>query len=201
MRCAGCAEPGETLCARCRGRLRRIEAPLCDRCGAPTAWPVARCSECSGRRLAFATARAAVVYDDTVKRLVAGWKEHGLRRTAELAAEIVVETMERPESGAIAFVPPDLDRTLKRGHHPAERQCAKLSKLVPELAEVEVELSEERNPSNPANQVAEATIWAKGETLRGREATKDMKASIDQLVDKLERQMKRYRERRRHRPR
>lgn len=121
MRCAGCAEPGETLCARCRGRLRRIEAPLCDRCGAPTAWPVARCSECSGRRLAFATARAAVVYDDTVKRLVAGWKEHGLRRTAELAAEIVVETMERPEGGAIAFVPPDLDRTLKRGHHPAER--------------------------------------------------------------------------------
>ncbi len=83
----------------------------------------------------------------------------------------------------------------------AERKFAKLSKLVPELAEVEVELSEERNPSNPANQVAEATIWAKGETLRGREATKDMKASIDQLVDKLERQMKRYRERRRHRPR
>jgi putative sigma-54 modulation protein len=83
----------------------------------------------------------------------------------------------------------------------AERKFAKLSKLVPELAPVEVELSEERNPSNPANQVAEATIRAKGQTVRGREATKDMKASIDQLVDKLERQMKRYRERRRnHRP-
>jgi len=83
----------------------------------------------------------------------------------------------------------------------AERKFAKLSKLVPELAEVEVELSEERNPSNPANQVAEATIWAKGETLRGREATKDMKASIDQLVDKLERQVTRYRTRGRDRRR
>jgi putative sigma-54 modulation protein len=82
----------------------------------------------------------------------------------------------------------------------AERKFSKLSKLVPELAHVEVELSEERNPSIAASQVAEATVWAKGQTVRGHEATKDMKASIDQLVDKLERQMKRYREKRRRRP-
>ena len=121
MRCAGCSGPGELLCARCRGRLTRIAPPLCDRCGAPTAWPVARCAECSGRRLAFATARGAVVYDDTVRQLVAGWKEHGLRRLAELAAEVVVEALERPDAAVITFVPPDLDRTLRRGHHPAER--------------------------------------------------------------------------------
>lgn len=94
---------------------------MCDRCGAPTAWPVARCAECAGRRLAFATARAAVVYDDTVKRLVAAWKEHGLRRVAELAAGLVAETLARPGATALTFVPPDWDRTLKRGHHPAER--------------------------------------------------------------------------------
>ena len=82
----------------------------------------------------------------------------------------------------------------------AERKFAKLTKLVPDLAPVELELSVEKNPSIPASQVAEATIWAKGQTVRGREATTDMKASIDQLVDKLERQMKRYRERRRRRP-
>ena len=44
--------------------------------------------------------------------------------------------------------------------------------------------------------MAEATIFAKGTTLRARESSPDMKASIDQLVDKLERQVKRYRERR-----
>jgi putative sigma-54 modulation protein len=82
----------------------------------------------------------------------------------------------------------------------AERKFSKLSKLIPELAPVELELSQERNPSIADNQVAEATVWAKGQTVRGREATKDMRASIDQLVDKLERQMKRYREKRRRRP-
>jgi putative sigma-54 modulation protein len=49
--------------------------------------------------------------------------------------------------------------------------------------------------------VAEATVFTKGPTLRAREASPDMKASIDQLVDKLERQVKRYRERRTVEPR
>ena len=40
------------------------------------------------------------------------------------------------------------------------------------------------------------TIFTKGPTLRAREASPDMKASIDQLAEKLERQVKRYRERR-----
>ena len=67
---------------------------------------------------------------------------------------------------------------------------------------MELELSLERNPSISAKHIAEATIWTKGPTLRAREASPDMKASIDQLVDKLERQVTRYREkRRRARPR
>jgi putative sigma-54 modulation protein len=77
----------------------------------------------------------------------------------------------------------------------------KLGKLSPQLAEpthVELELAVERNPSIADNQVAEATIWTKGPVLRAREASGDMKASIDLLVDKLERQVKRYRQKRRH---
>ena len=50
---------------------------------------------------------------------------------------------------------------------------------------VEVELAVERNPSVAENQVAEATVWLKGHTLRAREATRDMKASIDELTEKL----------------
>jgi putative sigma-54 modulation protein len=83
----------------------------------------------------------------------------------------------------------------------AERKLAKLNKQLAEPTQVEVELSEHRNPSIPDNQIAEATIFTKGPTLRAREATSDMKASIDQLVDKLERQVKRYREMRRVEPR
>ena len=48
----------------------------------------------------------------------------------------------------------------------------------------------ERNPSVAANQVAEATVWLKGHTLRAREATRDMKASIDELTEKLVRQIR-----------
>jgi ribosome hibernation promoting factor len=72
----------------------------------------------------------------------------------------------------------------------AERKLAKLEKQVHELTEVEVELAVERNPSVAANQVAEATVRLKGHTLRAREATRDMKASIDELAEKLSRQIR-----------
>ena len=79
----------------------------------------------------------------------------------------------------------------------AEQKLAKLEKLVKDPTRVEVELHVEKNPSISANHVAEATVFTKGPTLRARESSADMKASIDQLVDKLERQVKRYREKRR----
>ena len=83
----------------------------------------------------------------------------------------------------------------------AERKLAKLGKQLAEQTQVEVELSEQRNPSIAASQVAEATVFTKGPTLRARKATPNMKASSDQLVDKLDRQVKRYRERRTVEPR
>ena len=83
----------------------------------------------------------------------------------------------------------------------AERKLSKLSKQLAEQTQVEVELSEQRNPSIAASHVAEATIFTKGPTLRAREASPDMRASIDQLVEKLERQVKRYREKRKEEPR
>ena len=83
----------------------------------------------------------------------------------------------------------------------AERKLAKLDKQLAEQTQVEVELSEQRNPSIAASHVAEATIFTKGPTLRAREASPDMKAAIDQLVEKLARQVERYREMRRVEPR
>jgi ComF family protein len=127
QRCTVCSLPGSQLCGGCRSSLPRIRPPLCERCGAPTAWPVVRCRECSGRRLAFATARASVEYDAGVRRLVAAWKERGLRRLAATAAELVLEIVERPDVAGVAFVPRDRDRTLKRGHHTAESLARELA--------------------------------------------------------------------------
>jgi predicted amidophosphoribosyltransferase len=116
------------LCARCLATLPRLGSTQCERCGAPTAWPVRRCRECGGRRLAFASARAAVAYDGAVRPLVAAWKDRGLRRLASLAADLVVEAVPRPDVLALCFVPPDRDRSLKRGHHPAERLARELGR-------------------------------------------------------------------------
>ena len=44
--------------------------------------------------------------------------------------------------------------------------------------------------------MAEATVWTKGPVLRARESSTDMYASIDLVAEKLERQVKRYREKR-----
>jgi putative sigma-54 modulation protein len=83
----------------------------------------------------------------------------------------------------------------------AEDKLGKLDKLVKDPTRVELELAVEKNPSISDNHVAEATVWTKGPVLRARESSGDMKASIDQLVSKLERQVKRYREKRRVAPR
>lgn len=78
----------------------------------------------------------------------------------------------------------------------AEEKLGKLDRQLHELTQVELELCVERNPSISANQIAEATVWTKGPTLRAREASSDMKASIDQLTEKLRRQIEHYRAKR-----
>ncbi|HEX3687228.1 MAG TPA: double zinc ribbon domain-containing protein [Gaiellaceae bacterium] len=126
VRCVVCGAGGEQLCPACRGALPRLAAPLCARCGAPTAWPVQRCRECAGRRLAFASARAAVAYDPAVRQLVRAWKERGLRALAAVAADAVADAVAPPAVAALAFVPTDRARGLERGHHPAERLAREL---------------------------------------------------------------------------
>ena len=79
----------------------------------------------------------------------------------------------------------------------AQQKLSKLDKHVGDGARLELELAVERNPSISQNQVAEATVWTRGPVLRARETSTDMRASIDLLVDKLERQARRYRDRRR----
>jgi putative sigma-54 modulation protein len=71
-----------------------------------------------------------------------------------------------------------------------ERKLQKLDRRVHELTRVEIELAVERNPSIAESQVAEATVHLKGHTLRARESARDMKAAIDELVDKLVRQVR-----------
>jgi competence protein ComFC len=128
QRCVVCGLGGTQLCDACLERLPRIEPPLCERCGLPTAWPVRRCRDCAGRRLAFVGARSAVRYDDAVRSLVAAWKERELRRLAAAAVSVVLEVVPPPRGGSVTFVPPDPDRGLKRGHHPPRKLAEALAR-------------------------------------------------------------------------
>lgn len=128
VRCVACAAGEEPLCPACRATLRRLRPPLCARCGAPTAWPVERCAECRGRRLSYASARGAVAYEGVARRILAAWKERGLRRLDVVLAELVAEVVPRPDGDAITYVPGDLDRTLWRGTNPAELLARELAR-------------------------------------------------------------------------
>jgi predicted amidophosphoribosyltransferase len=128
-RCAVCERPGEPLCEPCRGALVRLSPPVCERCGSPGAWPVRRCAECSGRRLAFARARAAIVYDERARALVRSWKEHGRRRLALEAAALVAELIATPEVDVLAEVPGDPERAWKRGDVPPRGLALALGEL------------------------------------------------------------------------
>jgi ComF family protein len=132
QRCASCGGGERILCSSCLMTLRLLRGPLCARCGAPTAWPVERCAECSGRRLSFARARAAVAYEGPARPLVAAWKERGRRRLARVFADLVVDVVRRPSVQALTFVPADPTRGLWRGQNPAET-LARLLALAWEL--------------------------------------------------------------------
>ncbi|MBS1868993.1 MAG: ribosome-associated translation inhibitor RaiA [Actinobacteria bacterium] len=80
-----------------------------------------------------------------------------------------------------------------------ERRFRAIARQVSELAELEVELSEERNPAISDREVAEATLYLKGVTLRARATAPDMHHAIVCCEEQLARQVKRHREQRRKR--
>jgi ComF family protein len=127
-RCAVCGRGEELLCAACRVALVLIRPPLCGRCGAPVAWPVERCSECAGRRIPFATARAAVAYEGPARALVAAWKERGLRTLVGDLADLVHAAVAEPGGDVLVPVPGDPDRSLWRGHNTAEALARALAR-------------------------------------------------------------------------
>lgn len=78
------------------------------------------------------------------------------------------------------------------------KRFEKVSRQVP-LARLEIELSREKNPGIPDKEIAEATIYLKGCTLRATSHSFDMRLAIHESEEELSRQVKRYRDKRRKR--
>ena len=68
-----------------------------------------------------------------------------------------------------------------------EKRFRKVARQVSELAELEVEVFEERNPAIADSQIAEATLHLKGVTLRARDASPDIVRSINKCADETRR--------------
>jgi ribosomal subunit interface protein len=79
-----------------------------------------------------------------------------------------------------------------------ESKLAKLDKQLAAETPVEIELAVE---TKHAQHTAEGIVFTKGPTLRATESATDLRASIDLLAQNLERQVTRYREKRREEPR
>jgi putative sigma-54 modulation protein len=100
-----------------------------------------------------------------------------------------------------------LNLTVRRGHvndgvrSYVEAKFVKLGRRLHDGTLVEVVLDRERNPKIPDDHVVEAEVHVKGPNLHGREAATTYEAAIDVLVDKLERQIERLRDKKVQEPR
>jgi len=78
----------------------------------------------------------------------------------------------------------------------AETKLSKLDRRLHDLTLVELTFSRERNPSIADDHVVDAVVHTKGPDLVARESATTYEAAIDRLLDKLERQVERYRDKR-----
>lgn len=83
--------------------------------------------------------------------------------------------------------------------HKIEKRFEKVGKQVSDLATLEIELIEERNPSIREKDVVEATLYLKGATLRAKDASESMTHTVNMVADELARQVKRLKDKRRNR--
>src|SRR6266702_4361880 len=89
-RCGGCQTVGSWLCSICRGRIRRLNEPLCRRCGAEVESARNDCG-CRSRLKALTRLRSAVAYEGPVEHAVHRFKYQGWKRLAEPLALLLAQ--------------------------------------------------------------------------------------------------------------
>jgi ComF family protein len=122
---------GAWLCARCRAKIRRLEEPLCRRCGAEVESARTECG-CRGRLRALSRLRSAIAYEGPAEAALQRFKYHGWRRLAEpfallMAERLVVEGLAAPWAVA---VPLHSTRLRQRGFNQSELLARELRKRL-----------------------------------------------------------------------
>jgi putative sigma-54 modulation protein len=79
------------------------------------------------------------------------------------------------------------------------KRFEKIGRQVSDLAALDVELSEEKNPSISDSCIAEANLKLKGTTLRASARSDNMATAVGDASEELARQVKKHRDKRRGR--
>jgi len=78
----------------------------------------------------------------------------------------------------------------------ASQKAAKLSRIDPRAARIEIEVTSERNPRLNGIKRLEGTLSLPRHVLRASASAQDIDSALDILVDRLERQIRDYRAKR-----
>lgn len=78
-----------------------------------------------------------------------------------------------------------------------EKKIGRLERYLPDIIEARVELSEQKSRKASQRHVAQVTVRSNSTLLRAEERSSDLFTSIDAVADKLHRQIRRYKGKRR----
>ena len=74
-----------------------------------------------------------------------------------------------------------------------EKKVSRLDHYLPTINEARVDLSEVKSARSAADrEVAQLTVWTRGVVLRAEESKDDIFAAVDAVLDKMHRQIERY---------
>ncbi len=76
------------------------------------------------------------------------------------------------------------------------KKVDRLERYLPQMKEIRAELTQRETRSANDRYTAQMTLWANGQILRAEESTSDIFASIDAAVDKMSKQVRRFKGRR-----
>ena len=126
-RCGACGRLGAWLCEGCRDGCRRLEEPLCHRCGAELPFVNSGCG-CRERLRALRRLRAATAYEGPVERAIHRLKYEGWRPVARPLAALVADrvAVDGLAGEALVAVPLHPRRQRERGFNQAELLAAEL---------------------------------------------------------------------------
>lgn len=83
----------------------------------------------------------------------------------------------------------------------AEKKLSSIKKYFDHILEINVTLSVDEVKDPAKSKICEVTVWANGIVLRAKKASEDLYASIDMVADKIERQVKKYKDKLKDTPR